>query len=110
MRAVYRREKKVKFREDYFDKMPDLEIDKQIDQLLRKSLDVDPVDMTTDAWMPHISEYAFMERAQIANVFFGLEAELIVGEKALTRRIQAVSDLAALCKLREQSRRGKPFN
>lgn len=100
----------MEFREDYFDKMPNLEIDKQIDQLLGKSLDVDPADMTTDAWMPHISEYAFVERAQIANAFFGSEAELVAGKKALTRRIQAVSDLAALYKLREQSRRGKPFN
>jgi hypothetical protein len=49
VRAVYRRETKVEFREDYFDKMPSLEIDKQIDQLLGKSLDVDETDITTDA-------------------------------------------------------------
>ncbi|KAF7502268.1 hypothetical protein GJ744_006279 [Endocarpon pusillum] len=67
-------------------------------------------DMTTDVWKPHVSEYAFIERAQIADAFFGLEAELVAGEKALARRIQAVSDLAALCRLREQSRRGKPFD
>jgi hypothetical protein len=42
--------------------------------------------------------------------FFGPEAELSAGERALTRRIQVVHDLAALCHLREQSRRGKPFN
>lgn len=49
MRAVYQQEKKINFREDYFDKMPVLEINKNIDQLLGKSLDVDPIDMTTDA-------------------------------------------------------------
>jgi hypothetical protein len=37
VRAVYRREKKVEYREDYFDTMPGMEIDKQIDQLLGKS-------------------------------------------------------------------------
>ena len=31
VRAVYRRERKVEFREDYFDTMPGAEIDKQID-------------------------------------------------------------------------------
>jgi len=51
-----------------------------------------------------------VERARIADAFFGPEAELIAGEKTLARRIQAVSDLASLCSLREQSRRGKPFN
>lgn len=57
VRAVYRREKKVEFREDYFDKMPGLEIDKQIDQLLGKSLDDDPAETATDAWEPLLPEY-----------------------------------------------------
>jgi len=37
VRADYRRERKVEFREDYFDIMPGAEIDKQIDQLLGDS-------------------------------------------------------------------------
>ena len=41
MQAVYRWERKVKFREDYFDIMPDAEIDKQINQLLEKNPDTD---------------------------------------------------------------------
>src|SRR5271155_1539341 len=41
VRAAYRRERKVEFREDYFDTMPGTEIDKQIDQLLGKSPDTD---------------------------------------------------------------------
>jgi hypothetical protein len=101
---------KVEFRADYFDKMPGLEIDKQIDQLLGKSLDVDATDMTTDVWKPPVPEYAFVERARIADAFFGPEVELIAGEKTLAQRIQAVIDMGALCNLREQSRRGKPFN
>jgi hypothetical protein len=47
-----------------------------------------------------VPEYDFVERARIANVFFGLEAEPMTGVKALARRIQVLSDLAALCKLR----------
>jgi hypothetical protein len=35
---------------------------------------------------------------------------LIAGEKTLAQYIQAVIDIGALCNLREQSRRGKPFN
>jgi hypothetical protein len=110
VRAVYRREKKVEFREDYFDTMPGVEIDKQIDQLLGKSSEIDEPDVVTDSWEPAVPEYAFAERARIADAFFGPEAELSAGEKALTRRIQLVHDLAALCHLREQSRRGKRFN
>src|SRR3984957_17541853 len=34
VRAIHRREKKIEFREDYFETMPGIEIDKQIDQLL----------------------------------------------------------------------------
>jgi hypothetical protein len=48
--------------------------------------------------------------ARIADAFFGPEAELIASEKTLARRIQTVSDMAAFCDLREQSRRGKLFN
>jgi hypothetical protein len=51
-----------------------------------------------------------MERARIADIFFGFNAESTDGEKTFTRRIQVVSDLAALYKMRQQCRRGKPFN
>jgi hypothetical protein len=69
-RAVYRREKKVEYREDYFDTMPGMEIDKQIDQLLDKSSDIDEPDVVTDSWEPAVPEYAFTERARIADAFF----------------------------------------
>ena len=109
VRAVYRREKKVEFREDYFDTMPGVEIDKQIDQLLGKSPDIDSEDVVEE-WNPPIPEYPFLEQARIADAFFGPDAESLDGERALARRIQVVTDMAALCKLRESPRRGKPFN
>jgi hypothetical protein len=43
--AVHRREKKVEFREDYFDAMPGVGIDKQIEQLLGKSSGIDSEDV-----------------------------------------------------------------
>ena len=109
VRAVYRREKKVEFREDYFDTMPSVEIDKQIDQLLGNSTNTDSEDVKEE-WNPPIPEYPFVERARIADAFFGPDAESLDGERALARRIQVVTDMMALCNLRESSRRGKPFN
>ena len=55
-------------------------------------------------------EYAFIERARIVDAFFGPEAESTNGEESLTRRIQTVTDMFALCQLRDPPRRGKPFN
>jgi hypothetical protein len=55
----------------------------------------------TEEWNPPIPEYPFVERARIADALFGPDAESTEGEKTLTRRIQAVSDLAALCKMRQ---------
>jgi len=66
--------------------------------------------MYSEEWNSPIPEYPFVERARIADAFFGPDAESTDGEKTLTRRIQVVSDLAVLCKMRQQYRRGKPFN
>jgi hypothetical protein len=109
VRAIHRRERKAEFRQDYFETMPVEEIDKQIDQLLGESPDIHSEDVTEE-WNPPIPEYPFVERARIADAFFGPDAEATYGEKTLTRRIEVVSDLAALCKMRQQCRRGKPFN
>ena len=89
--------------------MPGVEIDKQIDQLLGESSNIDSAD-APEEWNPPIPEYPFVERARIADAFFGPDAESLDGERALARRIQVVTDLAALCELRESSRRGKSFN
>lgn len=90
--------------------MPIVEIDKQIDHLQGKSTDTDSSDITADEWDPPVSRYVCTARARIADTFFGPEAEPMTGEKALTRRIQVIDDVAALCKLREPSRRGKSFD
>jgi hypothetical protein len=82
---------------------------KQIDQLLGKSPDIDSADVAEE-WNPPILEYPFVERAQIADAFSGPVAESIDGKRTLARRIQVASDLAALCKSGQPSRRGKPFN
>jgi hypothetical protein len=106
VRSVHRRERKVEFREAYFNAMPGVEIDKQIDQLLGKSSDVDSAADVTDTWEPPVPEYPFVQRARITDAFFGPEAENLT----LDRRIEAICDLVELCNLREQPRRGKPFN
>jgi hypothetical protein len=109
VRVIHRREKKIEFREDYFETMPGIEIDKQIDQLLGETADTNSSDESTEECMPPVPKYPFIERSRIADAFFGPDAESTDGEKSLARRIQAMSDMAALCKLREASRRGKPF-
>jgi hypothetical protein len=109
VRAIHRREKKFEVREDYFETMPGVEINKQIDQLLGETADTDSPDESIEECMPPIPKYPFIERSRIADAFFGPDAESTDGEKSLARRVQAVSDMAALCKLREASRRGKPF-
>ena len=48
VRPVYRREKKVEFREDYFDTMPGVEIDKQIDQLLGENSNINSADRSEE--------------------------------------------------------------
>src|SRR6266511_3189068 len=53
VRAVHRRERKAECRQNYFDTMPVVEIDKQIDQLLEESPDIHSVDITEE-WNPPI--------------------------------------------------------
>jgi len=89
--------------------MPVVGIDKQVDQLLGESPDIHSADVIKE-WDPPIPEYPFVERSHIADAFFGPDAESTDGEKTLTRRIQIVSDLAALCEMRKQCRRRKPLN
>jgi len=111
VRAVHRRERRTEYRENYFDSVPDVEIDKQIDRLLGNCSDTDSSDdVAAEKWEPSVPEYAFPERARIADAFFGPEAESMTGAEADARRIQVVTDLVALCTLREPSRRGKGFN
>jgi hypothetical protein len=46
------------------------------------------------------------EHERVADALFGSTAEMLTGKEALSRRIQAISDLVALRGLREPSRRG----
>jgi len=62
-------------REEYYDTIPTIEVDKQIDQLV-DNLDADMSDsehMDEDQ-NPPIPEYVFPERARIVEVFYGPEA------------------------------------
>jgi hypothetical protein len=59
--------------------------------------------------MPLIPKYPFIKRSRIADAFFGPNAESTDREKSLAQRIQIISDMAALCKLREASCHRKPF-
>ena len=74
-----------------------------------RSPDIHSADVTEE-WNPPIPEEPFVGRVRIADAFFGPDAESTDGGKTLTRRIQVVSDLVALCEMRQQCRRGKPFN
>ena len=109
MRVVYRRERKVEFREDYFDTMPGMEIDKPIDQLLGKTLTLIQRTRPRNGNLRYWNTRLWNELGS-RTLFFGPDAGSLDGERALARRIQLVYDLAALCHLREQSRRGKRFN
>jgi hypothetical protein len=66
--------------------MPGVKINKQIDQLLGKSPNINSADVT-EKWNPLISKYPFVKRVRIADAFFGFNIELLEGEKAFARRI-----------------------
>ena len=59
-----------------------MDIGKQIDQLVGKSPDIDSGDVKEE-WNPPIPEYSLMERAWIADAFFGPDTESLDGERAL---------------------------
>ena len=111
VRRIFRQEAKEEMREEYYDTMPTIEVDKQIDQLLGNR-DADPLDTEdeNEDWNPPIPEYMFQERARIVEAFYGPEAETLEGDLALARRIQVTKDMVALCGLWEPNRRGKSFN
>ena len=50
VQLVRRRERKVELREDYFDRMPGVEIDDQIDQLLGEGPDADSQNEGAEEW------------------------------------------------------------
>jgi hypothetical protein len=89
-------------REEYYDTIPTIQVDKQIDQLVDNP-DADLSDseyMDEDQNLP-IPEYVFPERARIVEAFYGLKAETLGGDLALARRVQVMKDMTALCGLWE---------
>jgi len=86
--------------------MPVLEIDKQIDAMMGvDSGDVAAAELEDD-WTPPAPSFWCQEHERVADALFGPTAEMLTGKEALSRRIQVISDLVALCGLREPSRRG----
>jgi hypothetical protein len=108
VRAVHRREGRSNL--DKTTSTSGAEIDKTDRPATREEARTLIQRMWPEEWNPPIPEYPFVERARIADIFFGPDAESIDGKRTLARRIQVTSDLAALCKLCQPSRRGKPFN
>ncbi len=111
VRKAFHREAQIKTREEYYEVMPMMEVDKQLDQLLSNS-NTDPLDSEDEdgEWNPPVPEYAFSERSRIVEAFYGLDAEILDSDEGLAKRVEVTKDLTALCELREPSRRGKPFN
>src|SRR5271155_2829626 len=106
VQAVHRREKKGEFSR----RLLRYHACAQIDKKDRPATREEPRHRFSGNGIPPIPEYSFVERARIADAFFGPDAESIDGKRTLARRIQVASDLAALCKLCQPSHRGKPFN
>lgn len=113
VKQAHRREANAQVRNQYFEEMPVLELQKQIKQLNQPSSAIntsEQMQSDLDKPDPPIPEYIFEERARIANAFWGPNAGTLAGEAALHQRIQVVEDLAALCHLREQRVPGRRIN
>ena len=90
----------------YHRAMPVLEIDKQIDAMMGVELGNVADAKLEDDWTPPVPSFWCQEHERVADAFFGPTAETLTGTEALSRRIQIINDLVALCGLRESSRRG----
>lgn len=113
VKQVLLREANARVRDEYFEKMPVLELKRQIKQLQQRSsatTDFEQIITDTEKSNPPIPEYVYPERARIADAFLGSDAGTLIGEAALDQRIQVCKDLAALCHLREQRVPGKCSN
>jgi hypothetical protein len=86
--------------------MPVLEIDKQIDAMMGVDSGHVAAAELEDDWTPPAPSFWCQEHERVADAPFRPTAEILTGKGALSRRIQAISDLVALCGLREPSRRG----
>jgi len=87
--------------------MPVDEIDRQIDQMLRQDSGAPSPDPSEDEWHPPKPAFTSAEHERIAEAFFGARRGGADGRRGLSRRIQVINDLVALCKLEEPSLRAK---
>lgn len=105
VRKVLRHEAKKKGREECYDSMPKIGVDKHIDQLLdRQDQDLSDEEGAGEDWNP----YVFPEWARIVAAFYRPEPETL--EDDLGRIIYVTMDLMALCGLSAPSLRGKRCN
>jgi hypothetical protein len=99
-------------RKEYFHTAPVLEVDRQIEQLLRQS-DVGQSDSDSsedEDWELPTPDYVFPERVRLVENFYGPGAENFDEDKLLARRIQVTKDMVALSLLCEPNRRGNRIN
>jgi hypothetical protein len=95
-----------KVKQAYHSAMPILEVDKQIDAMMGVECADVALPELEDDWTPPTPTFWCKEHERIADAFFGPTAETLTGAKALSRRIQVINDLVALCELREPPKRG----
>ncbi|KAI9727203.1 MAG: hypothetical protein M1834_008511 [Cirrosporium novae-zelandiae] len=110
VRNAYHREEEAKAKKDYYQTMPVIEIDKQIDQMLELASNEDVSDYEDDPWKPPVPQYLFPEQAQIEDAFFGSQAESMTGNQDLMQRIKTIQNLVRFCQLREPCSRVKKFD
>ncbi|KAF1816829.1 hypothetical protein P152DRAFT_463208 [Eremomyces bilateralis CBS 781.70] len=112
-RSLYRVAKK-KMKEDCFHDMPNDEINKQIEKLLRRTegniLDEDDGESEEDSeevdWEPPYpnSQVHFSGTPRNVDTFYGPDADTLSDDASLCKRIQATKDMIALCDLQEPPR------
>jgi hypothetical protein len=85
--------------------MPVSEIDRQLDAMLGVEVNEAIPDEDEAEWTPPTPSFWYQEHERVADAFFGPTAETLTGTEALSRRIQVINDLVALCELRQPSGR-----
>jgi hypothetical protein len=85
--------------------MPVSEIDRQLDTMLGVEVNEAIPEEDEAEWTPPMPSFWYQEHERVADAFFGPTAETLTGTEALSRRIQVINDLVALCELRQPSGR-----
>ena len=99
VRRSLRPEAKEDMKEESYDDMQTIEVDKQVDQLLdNQDAGLSDTKDEDEGWNSPILEYVFQERTHIVEALYGPEVETWEGDLALARRIQVTKDMTALCR------------